>query len=134
MEPLKLQSTGVTLIIFLLNLEILAIMNVSMILLSLLDILSFLLLVPSMTFVSGILKQDRNFYVLKYQDLNAFAFSSLMMENQFFLDGVMEKSVPFYHNLENYFLQLMTLIIMELLQFPALKTVKRLYQVVKKER
>jgi hypothetical protein len=66
--------------------------------------------------------------------LNAFAFSSLMMENQFFLDGVMEKSVPFCHNLENYFLQLMTLIIMELLQFPALKTVKRLYQVVKKER
>jgi hypothetical protein len=87
-----------------------------------------------MTFASGILKQDKSFYVLRYQDSNAIAFSSPMMENQFFLVGVMEKFVLFYHNLENYFLQLTTLIIMELPQFLALKTVKRLYQEVKKER
>ena len=66
--------------------------------------------------------------------MNVLVYVLPMMERVLFQDGLMEKSELFYLNRENFFLSLMTLITMGVLQLPQLLMDKELFQEAPKEK
>jgi hypothetical protein len=85
-----------------------------MILLSQLATLSFLLHLLSMISEFGTPKLGKNCSELKFLDLNVIVFSSHLMENQFFLDGMMVRLDLSFLNQESFYSLSMMHIIMEL--------------------
>jgi hypothetical protein len=75
----------------------------------------------------GTQKQDKNYSELRYLVLNVIASSFLLMENLYYLDGMMEKLEHSYHNLEDFYSLSMIHITMELLLLLELMMVKKLF-------